>query len=126
MQDGADSREDRLAMRRARRWRRRGQIAAPFLAVPVMLGLLLLSVDLIEYQPSTDADPPAARPLDAVPATSTRPADDAVPIRLSPGSALSVSVVEAPIPGANVPSAPEPVIDRLAAWPGDRASAQRP
>lgn len=46
---------DRNARRRLRRWRRRAQVVAPLLAVPAMLGLLILSVDLIEYQPSASA-----------------------------------------------------------------------
>jgi hypothetical protein len=126
MLEGADSRDDRLVMRRERRWRRRGRIAAPFLAVPVMLGLLLLSVDLIEYQPSTDADPAKSGNRDASPASPTRPAAGPSPIGLEPDFALSVSVVESPLSGAIAPSASERAIDRLAAWPGTRASAVRP
>ncbi len=125
MLDGADSQDVRLAMRRARRWRRRARIAAPFLAVPVMLGLLLLSVDLIEYQPSTDAEGPKARSQNAAPATPASLAAGRAAMGLAPESALSVSVVESPLSEGIAPSAPAPTADGLSAWPGDLSSAAR-
>jgi len=60
-QDGTDSLEDRLAKRRVRRWKRRARIAGPFLAIPAMLGLLVLSVGVIEYQPTRPARPARAK-----------------------------------------------------------------
>jgi hypothetical protein len=123
MLDGAGSQDDRMALRRARRWHRRARIAAPFLAVPVMLGALLLSVDLIEYQPSADAERPKAPQRTAVHAP---PASDLDAIEFAPDSALSVSVVESPLPVEDSPWAPAPAADGLAAWPGDLSSTARP
>jgi hypothetical protein len=48
---------DRAVRRRIRRWKSRARVAAPLLAVPAMLGLLILSVDLIEYRPDEAAKP---------------------------------------------------------------------
>jgi len=48
----------RLQRRLVRRWKRRLRIAAPFLSVPLLLGMLVLSVDLIEYRPE---EPPQRR-----------------------------------------------------------------
>lgn len=63
MQDARESNEDRLARRRARRFRRRARIFAPFLAVPGMLGVLLLSVNLIEHRPDASRTAsPSSRP----------------------------------------------------------------
>lgn len=85
---------DRIGRRNIRRWTRRARLAAPFLAVPAILGLLVLSVDLIEYQPqksprpATDRQAPVAnRP---VPIRS-----DA--IRVEPQDLSSLSVVESPL-----------------------------
>ncbi len=66
MQDARESNEDRLARRRARRWSRRARIFAPFLAVPGMLGVLMLSVNLIEHRPDASRKgTPANRPAPA-------------------------------------------------------------
>lgn len=129
MLDAADSQDDRLAMRRARRWRRRGRIAGPLLAVPVVLGLLLLSVDLIEYQPSTHIDPRQASTPDAAPVTPNRSAADPFEMALAPESTSSVAIAASPLSEAIGPigsSAPAPAIDRLAAGPGARSHASRP
>lgn len=52
MSQEPESKVDRQQRRRIRRWQRRARLAAPFLAVPAMLGLLIASVDLVEYQPA--------------------------------------------------------------------------
>jgi hypothetical protein len=43
--------EERIRNRVRHRWRRRARIVAPFAALPLLLGTLLLSVDIIEYSP---------------------------------------------------------------------------
>ncbi len=96
MLDSTDSLDERLARRRARRWQRRARIAGPFLAVPAMLGLLVLSVDLIEYRPAARSDGPLARTRAASP-VKPGPARDA--LIQAPVAALAVSVVEAPRAG---------------------------
>jgi hypothetical protein len=53
MQDLPDTPEQRRQRRRLRRWKRRARILAPFLGLPLLLGALSLSVDLIEYRPTT-------------------------------------------------------------------------
>ncbi|MBK7950535.1 MAG: hypothetical protein IPK00_17700 [Deltaproteobacteria bacterium] len=70
MPDARESNEDRLARRRARRWSRRARIFAPFVAVPAMLGVLMLSVNLIEHRPDANrkaspSDRPAAQRIAA-------------------------------------------------------------
>lgn len=115
MFEGTDSPEDRLALRRTRRWRRRARIVAPFMTVPVMLGLLVLSVDLIEYQPASRPDRPNERPRAAAPATPTAAAVGGGAIGLGHEAALSVSVIEAPL--SATPSKSAPGIP--AAWPGE-------
>ena len=114
MFEGIDSPEDRLALRRTRRWRRRARIVAPFMTVPVMLGLLVLSVDLIEYQPASHADRPAERPRATAPATPTAAAAERRAMELAPEAVLSVSVVESPLSATPSKSAPG-----VPAWPGE-------
>lgn len=118
MHESMDSGDDRRALRLARRWRRRARIAAPFLVVPAMLGLLVLSVDLIEYRPSPESDDASAPPRSerAVPGASDGPSES---MSHAPDAALSVSVVEAPIspsPATNELAAPGP---GLPAWMAD-------
>jgi len=97
MLEGTDSPEQRRASRRARRWRRRAGIAAPFLAVPVILGLLVLSVDLIEYHPTARPDrTDAGARLAAAPARTAQ--EDS--LELAPESVLAVSVVDPTPPEA--------------------------
>ena len=55
--------EERRKNRRLRRWKRRGRIVAPFAALPVLLGTLVLSVDFIEYRPEEPRQKLADRPL---------------------------------------------------------------
>jgi hypothetical protein len=43
--------EERINNRRRRRWNRRARIIAPFASLPILLATLLLSVDIIEYEP---------------------------------------------------------------------------
>ena len=52
--------EQRIAQRRKRRWKRRARIAAPFLAIPLLVAALVLSVGIIEYAPK----PPAKKLTD--------------------------------------------------------------
>ena len=115
MIEGTDSPNDRMALRRTRRWRRRARIVVPFLTVPVILGLLVLSVDLIEYQPASRADRPNEPPRAAAPATPTAPSLGGGAIGLGHEAALCVSVIEAPL--SATPSSSAPGIP--AAWPGE-------
>ena len=120
MLDSMDCGDDRRALRRTRRWRRRARIAAPFLVVPAMLGLLVLSVDLIEYRPSPQSDRASTPPR------SERAAPSAADARSgsmshAPDAVLSVSVVDAPAsPSAGTPrlAVPGP---GLPAWMADSA-----
>lgn len=73
MQHADESTAHRIARRRARRWARRARIFAPLLALPGMLGVLLLSVNLIESRPDESRraaadDRPATASAPAVPA----------------------------------------------------------
>ena len=63
MQDTPDTPDERLQRRRARRWKRRARILGPFLAVPLLLAALSLSVDLVEYQPHEESDRLSDRPI---------------------------------------------------------------
>lgn len=124
MSEGTDSPEDRMALRRARRWRRRARIAAPFMALPVMLGLLVLSVDLIEYRPSSHAHRPNERPPSTAQATRNAPGPGAM--GLIPEAALSVSVVASPKPEANPTTSAASALTARSAWSKDPSDTARP
>lgn len=133
MQDGTDSIEERIALRRVRRWQRRGRIAAPFVAVPATFVVLLASVDLIEHRPAADDRPTTT-------AASTRGQSPAIPALrptppVGPGAPRapqndlhSISVAE-PTFSASA-SLSEPVIGNADAHaygnPEDRAQPLRP
>ena len=85
---GRETQTDRSTRRRLRRWRRRAQVVAPLLAVPAMLGLLILSVDLIEYQPSPPARSDSPREASAV------RFDKAHALEVEPQSVSALSVVD--------------------------------
>lgn len=92
------TREDRSRKRFIRRWKRRLRIAAPFLSLPLLLGVLILSVDLIEYEPE-QADPRASGT--PVPARATAGArEDARSLSVSRFSVLEPELarIEAPEP----------------------------
>ena len=61
--DTPESPEERLQRRRARRWKRRARIAGPFLGLPLLVGTLALSVDLITYSPAPEREKLTDRPL---------------------------------------------------------------
>ena len=61
--DRPESSEERMQRRRARRWKRRARMAGPFLGIPLLLGTLSLSVDLIEYDPQPEGERLADRPI---------------------------------------------------------------
>ncbi len=67
MQDLPDTPEERRQRRRLRRWKRRARILAPFLGLPLLLGALSLSVDLIEYRPMKKPDLLADRAIEITP-----------------------------------------------------------
>lgn len=52
MTEKHESPKERLQRRRLRRWKRRARIAGPFLGLPLLVGTLALSVDLITYSPA--------------------------------------------------------------------------
>ena len=58
--DRPGSPEERKQRRRSLRQKRRARIAGPFLGIPLLLGTLMLSVDLIEY----DLQPEGERLVD--------------------------------------------------------------
>ena len=66
MTEKHESPEERLQRRRVRRWKRRARIAGPFLGLPLLVGTLALSVDLITYSPAPAREKLADRPLPEV------------------------------------------------------------
>lgn len=92
---GIDWLADSIGRRNLRRWQRRARIAGPFLAVPAMLGLLVLSVGLIEYQPQKSHRTASERPA---PAALRRAPADGEAILVEPQDLSSLSVVESPLP----------------------------
>ncbi len=129
MQDGTDSIEDRISQKRARRWKRRGRIAAPFVAVPATFLLLVVSIDLIEYQPAPEKRSAAsvARPTTPTsvapalrPMPSARPGDTRSPH----DDVHSISVAQ-PTFSASA-SLSEPVIGRGGAHAYGDAAAPAP
>lgn len=113
MLDTHESNDDRLARRRARRWNRRARIFAPFLAVPAMLGVLLLSVNLIEHRPdgsreeaSSNRRTPALHAADHRPARApSAPIErDAVGASVDPHALSQASVIAGAV-GVDMPLA---------------------
>ncbi len=98
MQNGTDSLDDRLARRRVRRWSRRAKIAGPLLAVPAILALLILSVDLIEYQPQKQSRRASERPA---PIATRHSATHPDAIVVEPQSVSSLSVVDSTLSSAS-------------------------
>lgn len=87
--DRHESPEERMQRRRARRWKRRARIIAPFLGVSALLATLAISVDLIEYQPQPAKQRLSDRPL---PAAVTQPrAARAIPLAASVSRASVVT-----------------------------------
>ncbi|HPG24691.1 MAG: hypothetical protein H6748_11880 [Spirochaetaceae bacterium] len=87
-----DSPEARRARRRARRWKRRARIAGPLLALPLVLGALALSIDLVEYRPAEPPERLSDRPM---PSQVAEPQPDAAKVErartLSSASVMSAS-----------------------------------
>lgn len=95
MNDTPESPEQRLQRRRVRRWKRRARIAGPFLGLPLLVGTLALSVDLITYSPAPPREKLADRPLP----TAERKTAVRVPMPSSVMSdAAPVVAPEAPTP----------------------------
>ena len=87
--DRHESPEERMQRRRARRWKRRARIVAPFLGVSALLATLAISVDLIEYQPQPAKQRLSDRPL---PAAMTQPSTArAIPLAASVSQTSVVS-----------------------------------
>ena len=97
-QSGIDSLIERVGRRRVRRWSRRARIAAPFLVVPAILGLLILSVDLIEYQPQKS---PRAASSPTAPVATRHAAARPEAVFVEPQGVSSISVVESPLSSAS-------------------------
>lgn len=114
MQEAHESNDDRLARRRARRWSRRARIFAPFLAVPGMLGVLMLSVNLIEHQPAvsrrgtpSDRSTTSLRPAERWPERATSAPIERRPVDVGVDRhALSQDSVIATVVAADMPLAP--------------------
>jgi hypothetical protein len=84
MREAIEIEDARAQRRRMRRLKRSARMIAPFLGIPLLLGTLALSVDLIEYQPVTSSrerlsDIPVRRMAKPIP---TRVATDG-PVRVS-------------------------------------------
>ncbi|MFO0688869.1 MAG: hypothetical protein U0900_09185 [Myxococcota bacterium] len=115
MPNAHESNDDRLARRRARRWERRVRLFAPFLAVPGMLVVLVLSVNLIEHRPdpatrgpaSSARRPAATRPSEPAHAASAPsvPTSGGVDSAQVDGHALSAEAVIATAVAADMPLA---------------------
>ena len=97
-QSGIDSLIERVGRRRVRRWSRRARIAAPFLVVPAILGLLILSVDLIEYQPQKS---PRAASRPTAPVATRHTAGRSEAVIVEPQGVSSISVVDSPLSSAS-------------------------
>jgi len=63
LQSSTRTPEEKLARRRARRWKRRARIAGPFIGVSILFAALSLSVGLIEYEPMTDPNRLSDQPI---------------------------------------------------------------
>ena len=98
MRDVPDTPDERHQLRRVRRWKRRARILGPFLAVPLLLGVLALSVDLIEYQP--------ADPHERVRDRGVR-----LPTREEPRPSVHPSLVSATTAGLLAPELPDTVLE---------------
>jgi len=61
--DRPQSPAERMQRRRSRRWKRRARMAGPFLGIPLLLGTLTLSIDLIEYDPQLEGERLMDRPI---------------------------------------------------------------
>ena len=90
--DRHESPEERLQRRRARRWKRRARIVAPFLGVSALLATLAISVDLIEYQPQPAKQRLSDRPM---PAAVTQPRSA---LAIAPRASVSATSVVTPAP----------------------------
>jgi len=95
-----ESPDERRARRRSRRWKRRARIIGPFLGIPVLLGALALSVDLIEYQPAEKPDRLTDRPIPASVLEKQKQAEKARPNSVSSTSVMTAKpLVSSPTPG---------------------------
>ena len=96
MNETPESPEERRQRRRARRWKRRARIAGPFLGLPLLVGTLVLSVDLITYSPVPEREKLTDRPL---PESTAQPSSRVV----IPNSVMSSApVVTPPTPGTEL------------------------
>lgn len=86
--------EERRQRRRARRWKRRARLFGPFLGLPLLVGTLALSVDLIEYVPKPAPERLSDRPI------PTKQLDQARANRATRPSAANAPVIDA----KNVPT----------------------
>lgn len=95
-----ESPDERRARRRARRWKRRARIIGPFLGIPVLLGALALSVDLIEYQPAVEPDRLTDRPIPAAVLEKQKQAAKKRATSVSSASVMTAQpLVTSPTPG---------------------------
>lgn len=118
MNDVPEFRKERLLRRRARRWKRRARMAGPFLAIPLLLGALMLSVNMIEYDPQPERHRLSDRPVAVVekqqerpihPKASAQSSSVASPTPAERDSALDVSLAgDTPLVGGPQFAAPMP------------------
>lgn len=57
------STENSSRRRLGRRWKRRLRLVAPFMSLPLLIAVLILSVDLIEYRPEEKPSSPDERSI---------------------------------------------------------------
>ena len=99
-QDLHESPDQRMQRRRARRWKRRARIVGPLLSIPLLLATLVLSVDLIEYQPQPPKPRMVDRPIPAEVLEKQRARESTNDLPLS----ATASVVSSPVLGTDAAS----------------------
>ena len=108
--DRPESPAERRARRRVRRWKRRARMAGPFLGLPILVGALALSVDLIEYDPEPVQDRLSDRPIPPQVLDRQRQNQERVRDRdreaAAAGAALSMTVSTTSV--VDMPSPPDP------------------
>lgn len=96
--------QKRTMQRRLRRWKRRIRHVSPILCLPLLLGTLMLSVDLIEYR----ADPIRVQGSDLPVAPPAKTLSLELEVGVEPVPVSSHSVVEPEIAGAQGPETVSP------------------
>ena len=84
MRENLEFTDDRARRRRIRRLKRYARLVGPFLAIPLLVAALSLSVDLIEYQSQpSDQDHLLDRPIRHLPRPNAARSAALTPVRVS-------------------------------------------